>query len=123
MRFHNCEEEFCEVKVIHEEKVQKAREQMPNDSILYDVAEFFKMLGDSTRIRMIYALRAGELCVCDLAGVLGMTSTAVSHQLRLLKQADLVRSRRDGKVVYYSLADDHVERIAAQGYEHITEEE
>ncbi len=123
MRQHHIEAESCEVKQIHTEHVTLSKEQMPPEDILVDMAEFFKMFGDSTRIRIIYALRAGELCVCDLAAVLGMTSTAVSHQLRLLKQTDLVRSRRDGKVVYYALADDHVEDIAALGYLHITEEE
>lgn len=120
---HSCEAESCEVKQIHEEHVAASREQMPKEDILIDMAEFFKMLGDSTRIRIIYALKAGELCVCDLAAVLGMTSTAVSHQLRLLKQTDLVRSRREGKVVYYSLADGHVQQIAALGYDHITEDD
>lgn len=120
-----CDHEagICEGKLISKEQAEKAKAQMPSEDILIDMAEFFKMLGDSTRIRIIYALKAGELCVCDLAAVLGMTSTAVSHQLRLLKQTDLVRSRREGKVVYYSLADDHVEDIAALGYAHITEED
>ena len=123
MRPHDHASECCDIKLIHEEQAAASKAQMPPEDILIDMAEFFKMLGDSTRIRIIYALQAGELCVCDLAAVLGMTSTAISHQLRLLKQTDLVRSRRVGKVVYYSLADNHVRQIAAQGYAHITEEE
>lgn len=123
MRPHEHAAECCEIKLIHEEQAAASKAQMPPEDILIDMAEFFKMLGDSTRIRIIYALQAGELCVCDLAAVLGMTSTAISHQLRLLKQTDLVRSRRVGKVVYYSLADAHVQQIAAQGYAHITEED
>ncbi len=120
---NHYEVEVCEVKQIHGENVETAKTQMPDEKILTQMADFFKMLGDTTRIRIIYALQAGELCVCDLAAVLNMTSTAVSHQLRLLKQTDLVRSRREGKAVYYSLADEHVELIAAQGFEHITEED
>lgn len=122
IRTEETEAECCAVKQIHTEQVEFAKAQMPPEEILADMAELFKMLGDPTRIRIIYALMAGELCVCDLAAVLGMTSTAVSHQLRLLKQTDLVRSRRDGKVVYYSLADDHVQQIAAMGYAHSVEE-
>ena len=89
--------------------------------MLYDLAELFKIFGDSTRIKLLYALYESELCVCDLADVLGLTQSAVSHQLRLLKSSKLVKFRREGKTVFYSLADDHVIHILAQGMEHILE--
>ena len=94
---------------------------MPDEECLYDLAELFKVFGDTTRIRILYALFESELCVCDIATVLNMTQSAISHQLRILKQARLVRSRRDGKQSYYFLADDHVRTIVGQGMEHITE--
>ena len=94
---------------------------MPKEEHLYDLAELFKIFGDSTRIRILYVLFEAEVCVCDIAEVLKMTQSAISHQLRLLKQAKLVKSRRDGKTVYYSLADDHVRTIIDQGMEHIEE--
>ena len=89
--------------------------------MLYDLAELFKIFGDSTRIKLLYALYESELCVCDLADVLGLTQSAVSHQLRLLKSSKLVCHRREGKTVFYSLADDHVVRILSQGMEHLEE--
>lgn len=95
---------------------------MIDDSELYDLADFFKVLGDSTRIKIMSALDANEMCVCDLAVLLNMTKSAISHQLRSLKQANLVRFRREGKVVYYSLSDDHVRDIFTKGLEHIREE-
>ena len=95
---------------------------MPGLDDLYDLAELFKIFGDSTRIRILYALFDKRLCVCELADALGMTLSAISHQLRVLKQADLVRFEREGKTVYYSLADDHVRSILGCGMEHITEE-
>ena len=94
---------------------------LPDDEILYDLAELFKVFSDSTRIRILYALFESELCVCDIAEVLSMTQSAISHQLRVLKQARLVRNRREGKQIYYSLADDHVRTIIGQGMDHITE--
>ena len=94
---------------------------MPKEEHLYDLAELFKIFGDSTRIRILYVLFEAEVCVCDIAEVLQMTQSAISHQLRLLKQAKLVKSRREGKTVYYSLADDHVRTIIGQGMEHIEE--
>lgn len=96
-------------------------DDMPDDEILYDLAELFKVFGDSTRIRILTALSGGELCVCDLSTAVGMTSSAVSHQLKILKQAKLVGFRREGKTVFYSLADDHVMTILCQGLEHINE--
>ncbi|HAF60363.1 MAG TPA: transcriptional regulator, partial [Clostridiales bacterium UBA9856] len=90
--------------------------------ILYDLAELFKVFGDSTRIKILWALDEDEMCVCDIAYLLNMTQSAISHQLRVLKQAHLVKSRREGKVVYYSLADDHVKLILDQGLIHTTED-
>ena len=97
------------------------KDSLPPEDTLYNLADLFKTFGDPTRIRILYTLAAGELCVCDIAEVLSMTQSAISHQLRVLKQMSLVRFRRDGKTVYYSLADGHVETILAQGLEHINE--
>lgn len=94
---------------------------MPKDEDLYDLSNFFKILGDNTRVRIIWALDEKEMCVCDIAVLLNMTKSAISHQLRLLKQSNLVKFRRDGKVVYYSLKDDHVRDIFEKGMEHIKE--
>ena len=94
---------------------------MPAEDELYDLAELFKVFGDSTRIRILFALFEEEICVCDLAELLNMTQSAISHQLRILKNAKLVKSRRDGKQIMYSLADDHVNTIINQGLEHIEE--
>jgi len=105
----------------HSEFVEQLRQEMPQDEMLYDIAELFKVFGDSTRVRILYALSARELCVCDLADAISMTQSAVSHQLRILKQARLVRFRREGKIVYYSLADAHVHTIFEQALEHIGE--
>jgi ArsR family transcriptional regulator len=102
--------------------VAKVREKMPEEEILYDLAELFKVFGDSTRIKILWALDEDEMCVCDIAYLLNMTQSAISHQLRVLKQAHLVKSRREGKVVYYSLADDHVKLILDQGLIHTTED-
>ncbi|MDD6057881.1 MAG: metalloregulator ArsR/SmtB family transcription factor [Clostridiales bacterium] len=112
-----CCEDFC----VHEDKVQSASRQMPNEEELYDLAELFKVFGDSTRIRILFVLFQSEMCVCDLAATLNMNQSAVSHQLRILKQAKLVAGRREGKSVIYSLADAHVRTIIDQGREHIEE--
>ncbi len=96
---------------------------MPEEELLYDLADLFKVFGDSTRIRILWALDAAEMCVCDIAYLLDMTQSAISHQLRVLKQAKLVKNRREGKTVYYSLDDDHVKQIFSMGLVHITEEE
>jgi ArsR family transcriptional regulator len=106
---------------VHDEVVEKVSSQMPPDEILYDLAELFKVFGDSTRVKIICALFESEMCVCDIAQVLGMNQSAISHQLRVLKQARLVKYRREGKTVYYSLADSHIQAIFNQGFEHITE--
>ena len=94
---------------------------MPQEESLYNLAELFKVFGDSTRIRILCALHEAEMCVCDIAVLLNMTQSAISHQLRVLKQANLVKNRKEGKVVYYSLVDDHVREIFDQGLIHINE--
>jgi len=96
---------------------------MPDEELLYDLAELYKVFGDSTRIKILYVLFEAEMCVCDIAQLLGMTQSAISHQLRVLKGSKLVKNRRDGKTVFYSLADDHVRTILGQGMDHITEED
>lgn len=114
--------ECCEQIEVHEELVKIVNQTMPPETELYDLAELFKVFGDSTRIRILFVLFEAEVCVCDLAQVLNMTQSAISHQLRILKQNKLVKSRREGKSIFYSLADDHVRLIIAQGCEHIREE-
>ena len=113
--------ERCEYIHVHEDIVSKVNETMPDDEILYDLAELFKIFGDSTRIKILYVLFESEMCMCDLAQLLGMTQSAISHQLRALKQSKLVKYRREGKTVFYSLADGHVRTILDQGMEHISE--
>ena len=105
----------------HPNLVEEVRQQLPPDEILYDLAELFRIFGDSTRIRILYVLFEAEMCVCDIATLLGMTQSAISHQLRALKNARLVKARREGKTVFYSLADDHVKTIINQGLDHILE--
>ena len=97
------------------------RHQIPDDDVIYRLADLFKVFGDPTRIRILYILLEQEMCVCDIADVLDMTQSAISHQLRVLKQMSLVKFRRDGKTVYYSLADSHVSTVLAQGLEHVEE--
>lgn len=113
--------EQCGYLFLHQDTIDKVTAEMPPDETLYDLAELFKVFGDSTRIKILYALFEAELCVCDIAHLLGLTQTAVSHQLRVLKNNKLVRFRREGKTVFYSLADEHVRRIIGQGMEHIEE--
>ena len=113
--------ECCGFLCVHERTVEQVLSQMPTDEHLYDLAELFKVFGDSTRIRILYVLFEAEMCVCDIAALLGMTQSAISHQLRALKNARLVKSRREGKTVFYSLADDHVKTIIDQGLEHVQE--
>lgn len=113
--------ECCETTEVHEELLRKVRNGMPEENQLYDLAELFKVFGDSTRIRILFVLFEAEVCVCDLAEALHMTQSAISHQLKILKQNKLVKNRREGKSIYYSLADDHVKTIVAQGMEHILE--
>lgn len=113
--------ECCDVYQVHEELVKAVNEKMPEEDKLYDLAELFKVFGDSTRIRILYVLFEAELCVCDIAQTLNMTQSAISHQLKILKQSRLVKNRREGKQVFYSLADDHVRTIIDQGREHVEE--
>ena len=107
----------------HEAILQKVRQELPTDELLCDLADLFKIFGDTTRIKILYALLESEMCVCAIADLLGMTQSAISHQLRILKDADLVGYRREGKTIYYFLSDDHVRTIIAQGFEHLMEEQ
>lgn len=114
-------EELYECDVMHPEAVEKAQKTLPKDETIYDIAELFKVFGDSTRMKIICALMEAELCVCDIATIVGTTQSAISHQLRVLKQAKLVKYRKEGKVVYYTLADEHVIQIYQKGREHVEE--
>ena len=115
--------EICEIKDkhSHDALVKKIREKLPQDEELFTLADLFKIFGDTTRIKILYALLESELCVCAISELLGMTQSATSHQLRVLKDSHLVAYRREGKTIYYFLADNHVRSIIDQGYEHITE--
>lgn len=115
------EESICECNVINSEIVKSVKAKIPKDEIIYDIAELFKVFGDSTRIKIICALMEEELCVCDIASIVKTTQSAISHQLRVLKQAKLVKYRKEGKIVYYSLDDSHVSQILMKGREHIEE--
>lgn len=119
------QEEFaerCEYIHVHESVIKQVNEKMPLEEDLYDLADFFKVFGDTTRIKILYVLMCSEMCVCDLAQSLNMTQSAISHQLRVLKQMDLVKNRREGKTVFYSLSDVHISGILSQGLVHIKEE-
>ena len=111
----------CEINVIDRDKIELAKNSMPETSTLTETADVFSLLGDFSRIRILHALSTTELCVCDLAAILETTSSAVSHQLRLLRARGIVRFRRDGKIAYYSLADEHVHQLLKQMIEHIQE--
>ncbi len=113
--------ECCEVNEVHEDLLKTVREKMPGEGELFDLAELFKIFGDSSRIRILFVLLEAEVCVCDMAAALNMTQSAVSHQLAILKKSKLVKTRREGKSIFYSLADEHVVSIISQGMEHITE--
>ena len=113
--------EICTCSTIHEDVVEKVKKLIPQEEALYDLAELFKVFGDSTRIKIICVLFESEMCVCDIAALLNMTQSAISHQLRVLKNARLVKYRKEGKVVYYSLDDKHVKQIFDQGLIHIKE--
>ncbi|MBS6646417.1 MAG: helix-turn-helix transcriptional regulator [Clostridiaceae bacterium] len=115
------EADSCEFMFVHEEIVDRVVKVMPDEGQLMNLAEFFKIFGDSTRIKILYVLSQSEMCVCDIATLLQMGQSAISHQLRVLKQMRLVKFRRDGKTVFYSLADGHIQTILAQGMEHINE--
>lgn len=117
----NNQVECCELLSTHGEIVEKVRREMPDEDTLYNLTELFRVFGDSTRMRILYVLFASEMCVCDIAALLGISQSAISHQLRALKTTRLVKSRREGKTVFYSLADDHVKTIINQGLEHVHE--
>ena len=117
----NIETPCCEFINANEKTVQNVMKNMPDEETLYDLAELYKVFGDCTRIRILYALFEAEMCVCDIAALLNMTTSAISHQLRTLSRSRLVKYRREGKSVFYSLADDHVRTIIGQGMEHIEE--
>ncbi|MCH4239519.1 MAG: metalloregulator ArsR/SmtB family transcription factor [Oscillospiraceae bacterium] len=113
--------ERCDFIHVHEDIVKRVQQTVPDEEVLYDLAELFKVFGDSTRIKILYVLFESEMCVCDIAQLLNMNQSAISHQLRVLKQSQLVKYRRDGKTVFYSLADDHVRTILGTGMEHLAE--
>lgn len=121
MELKNKIVECCDSHEVHNDLLKIVNETMPEETELYDLAELFKVFGDSTRIRILFVLFEAEVCVCDLAQALNMTQSAISHQLKILKQNKLVKNRREGKSVFYSLADEHVRSIIAQGREHIEE--
>ena len=121
-RMEERKDEICEGCEVHEDLLKIVNETLPEETELYDLAELFKVFGDSTRIRILFVLFEAEVCVCDLAKVLNMTQSAISHQLRILKQNKLVKNRREGKSIFYSRADDHVRTIINQGRDHIEED-
>ena len=114
-------DEICNEKKVHNVIVQELILKMPDEEVLYDIAELFKVFGDSTRVRILYALIESELCVCDISELLNMSQSAISHQLRVLKQSRLVKYRRSGKTVFYSLCDDHIKTMLDMGMEHVSE--
>ena len=117
----DSEVECCEFAFVHEDIVNAVNKKMPDEDVLYDLAELFRVFGDSTRIKILYVLFESEMCVCDIAQLLGMKQSAISHQLKNLQQARLITSRREGKSIFYSLSDDHVRSMISQGLEHIEE--
>ena len=116
-----CEAECCETTATHGSTIQEVKKHLPEEEVIRDLADFYKVFGDATRIRILCVLLEAEVCVCDLAELLNMTQSAISHQLRVLKQMKLVKNRREGKTVFYSLADGHIQTIINQGLEHIAE--
>ena len=114
-------DEVCECEIIHEDAVKRVKATFPKDEMIFDLADFYKIFGDTTRVKILYALDKSELCVCDISALLAMSVSAVSHQLRTLRESNLVRTKRQGKVIYYSLADDHVKSILECGIDHISE--
>lgn len=112
----------CGFLCVHEDVVAQVQRNLPDEEHMLQLADLFKVFGDGTRVRILFVLFESEVCVCDLARLLGMTQSAVSHQLRILKQAHLIKARRDGKTIFYSLADDHVSALLKQGMEHVCED-
>ena len=117
----NTEVECCDVTCVHEDMIQKVKRRMPAEELMYGLADFYKVFGDATRVKILCVLLESEMCVCDIAQLLNMTQSAISHQLQVLKKSKLVKYRRDGKTVFYSLADGHVRTIIDQGMEHVAE--
>ena len=115
------DEMLCEENKVHDNIVEKVSGELPKEEIVSDLAELFKIFGDRTRLKILFVLLKEEMCVCDIAHILGMQQSAISHQLRVLKQSRLVKFRKEGKTVFYSLADAHVKTVLGQGMEHITE--
>lgn len=111
----------CDCDVIHEDVVNDTKSKMQPKDEYIRLASLFKMFGDGTRVQILHALEQNEMCVCDLASLLGVTKSAVSHQLKALRLANLVKSRREAQIIYYSLADDHVKEIIEKGFEHLNE--
>ena len=109
----------CDCSIIHKDMVEDTIKKMPEDSIFYKLADFFKIVGDPTRVRILWALNQNELCVCDIANVLGMSKSSISHQLGALRRSNIVKCRKEGKTVYYKLDDDHVQKVFELGLEHI----
>ena len=114
-------DEKCGVTLIHEDNVKKAINELPDDELIADLSDMFKIFGDQTRVKILMALESGEMCVCDIAAVMNMSQSAISHQLRVLKQSNIVKTRREGKVVYYSISDDHVKEIFDMAMVHVQE--
>lgn len=123
MKTFTNEMDRCDCNTIHQEIVDNVKQNMPEEESLFDLADLFKVFADSTRVKILCALFQAEMCVCDIAVLLGMTKSSISHQLRVLRHTRLVKYRKSGKVVYYSLADDHVKMIFDQGLAHVTEEQ
>lgn len=115
----NDQDAVCEIYCIHEDAVLDLKNRMPGKDMIHDLAETFRVLGDPTRVKIIYALSQKELCVCDIAAIIGMNQSAVSHQLRLLRNLRLVKFRKEGKIVYYSIDDKHILNLFSEGMEHI----
>ncbi len=111
----------CKTMFVHEETVKEVMESIPQEELLYELADFFKVVCDTTRIKILHALLVAEMCVCDLSNLLNVSQSAVSHQLRTLRQADLVTFRKQGKVVFYSLKDEHIRQIIHLGFQHVME--
>ncbi len=109
------------IKHDHDEVLKKVRDELPTDELLCDLSDLFKVFGDTTRIKILYSLFESPMCVCAIAELLGMTQSAISHQLKILKDANLVGNRREGKTIFYFLSDDHVRTVIAQGFEHLIE--
>lgn len=117
----NIENSMCDCNIIHEEAVKIAKDKMPDEKVFDELINFYKLIADSTRAKILFALDQHEMCVCDIANTLGMTKSAISHQLKLLKDSNLVKSRKDGKEVFYKLSDDHVTKVFEIALEHIEE--